>query len=44
LKEVEEVPAKIGVLRRDPEELGVEVKVNVSIESPLRDLEEAESE
>ena len=44
MKEVEEVLAKIGVLKRDPEELGVEVKINISIESPLKDLEEAEAE
>jgi len=42
LKGLKEILTKIEILRRDLEELGVEVKMNVSIDIPLKDLEEAE--
>lgn len=42
MKGLKEILAKIETLRRDLEELGAHVKVNVSIDLPLKDLEEAE--
>jgi hypothetical protein len=44
LKEVEEVLAKIGVLKRDLNLDAQLLEVNISIESPLKDLEETEAE
>ena len=43
MKGLREVLAKIEALRRDLEELGVEVTMNVSIDLPLKDLEDAEA-
>lgn len=42
MKGLKEILTKIETLRKDLEELGVEVKMNVSIDLPLKDLEEAE--
>jgi len=42
LKGVKEILIKIETLRRDLEELGCEVKMNISIDFPLKELEEAE--
>ena len=42
MKGLKEILTKIEPLRRDLEELGVEVKMNVSIDLPLKDLEEVE--
>ncbi len=42
MKGVKEILTKIETLRKDLEEMGVEVKMNVSIDLPLKDLEEAE--
>ena len=42
MKGLKEILTKIETLRRDLEELGVEVKMNVSIDLPLKDLEKAE--
>ena len=40
MKGLKDVLAKVGALKRDLEDLGAEVKVSVSIEMPLEDLEE----
>lgn len=42
MKDLKEILTKIETLRRDLEDLGVEVKMNISIDLPLKDLEEAE--
>ena len=42
MKRLKEILTKIETLKRDLEELGCEVKMNVSIDLPLKDLEEAE--
>ncbi|GAH18486.1 unnamed protein product, partial [marine sediment metagenome] len=41
MKGVKEILTKIETLRRDLEKLGCNVKMNVSIDFPLKDLEEA---
>ena len=42
MKGVKEILTKIETLRKDLEELGCKVKMNISIDFPLKDLEEAE--
>ena len=42
MKGLKEVLANVGALKRDIEELGAELKVSVSIEMPLENLEKAE--
>jgi len=42
LKGLKEILTKIETLRRDLEEMGVDVKMNISIDLPLKDLEEPE--
>ena len=42
MKGLKEILTKIETLRRDLEEMGVDVKMNISIDLPLKDLEEPE--
>ncbi len=42
MKGLKEVLAKVGALKRDIEELGAEVKVSISIDMILENIEEAE--